>query len=58
MLVACPVQSDDLLSAPCMQFVNQLESISHLSSASAWPLMDKHGQVLGSLACCFRLSLC
>ncbi len=52
-LVACPVQSDDLLSAPSMQFVNQLESISHLSSATAWPLMDKHGQVLGSFSLLF-----
>ncbi|MEB0138647.1 MULTISPECIES: EAL domain-containing protein [unclassified Undibacterium] len=47
-LVACPVKIDQLQQAPCMQFVNGLEQLAHFPAGVAWPLMDKHGQVLGS----------
>lgn len=47
-LQACPVQAESLQQAACMQFVNGLEQLTQYSSGSAWPLMDKHGQVLGS----------
>ncbi|MBC3870589.1 EAL domain-containing protein [Undibacterium oligocarboniphilum] len=47
-LLACPVQAESLQQAACMQFVNGLEELTEYSSGSAWPLMDKHGQVLGS----------
>ena len=52
-LVACPVQIEQLQQAPCMQFVNGLEELSAFASSMAWPLMDKHGQVLGSFTLLF-----
>ena len=52
-LIACPVQIEDLQHAPCMQFVNGLEELSEFKSTMAWPLMDKHGQVLGSFSVLF-----
>lgn len=47
-LVACPVQLSNFQRAPSMQFVNGLELLGKLNSGSAWPLMDKHGHILGS----------
>lgn len=47
-LVACPVQLNNFQQAPSMQFVNGLETLGKLNSGSAWPLMDKHGHILGS----------
>ena len=52
-LIACPVQIENLQQAPCMQFVNGLEDLSEFESSMAWPLMDKHGQVLGSFTVLF-----
>jgi len=52
-LIACPVQIDRLQQSPCMQFVNGLEELSEFVSSMAWPLMDKHGQVLGSFTLLF-----
>ncbi len=52
-IVACPVQIEQLQQAPCMQFVNGLEELSAFESSMAWPLMDKHGQVLGSFTVLF-----
>ena len=51
--IACPVQIENLQQAPCMQFVNGLEELSEFKSSMAWPLMDKHGHVLGSFTVLF-----
>lgn len=47
-LVACPVQLSNFQQAPSMQFVNDLEALGKINAGSAWPLMDKHGHILGS----------
>lgn len=53
-LVACPITETDLLHADSMKFVNDLESLNAFQAGFSWPLMDKHGQVLGAFTLLVR----
>ena len=45
-----PVFLLDFMHAPAMQFVNDIETLADFSSCAAWPVLGKHGQLLGSFS--------